>query len=166
MEVGGGLEDTECDAGSLCPIPIARKPPGNDRVVERPDRADMVTDGVVARLGGCHCAHAPAREELITHQVLDADLGLVGVRDPTPEEVPDVGGERVYLAPVAVQCQPEELALGNPIVGIESPLECGGFLLQLLGQRPVVPYLAGQAGAAPPRGVDIAPDLTGGARQL
>src|SRR5260221_11628105 len=124
----------------------------------------MVANGVVARLGGCHRAHAPAREELITHQVLDADLGLVGVRDPTPEEVPDVGGERVYLAPVAVQCQREELALGNPIVGIESPLECGGFLLQPLSQRPVVPYLAGQAGAGTLRVVDISLGLARGAR--
>src|SRR5258708_39841401 len=122
----------------------------------------MVGDGVGGRLGGWKSAHAPGREELITHQVLDADLGLVGVCDPTPEEVPDVGGERVYLAPVAVQSQREELALGNPVVSIESPLECGGFLLQLLGQRPVVPYLAGQAGGAALSRVGLSLELAGG----
>ena len=63
VEELGGIEDARGDLRRLLLEAVAAKAPGDERVVERPDRADVVADRVVAPLALGERANAPAGEE-------------------------------------------------------------------------------------------------------
>ena len=110
------MRASRCRAASVA-VPVAREPGRDQRVVVRPDRADVVADRVVAALAARHRAHAPAGEELRSPSRCRATRrGLVVVDDAAPEQVPDVRGERVDLPLLAVEREREELALRDPEV--------------------------------------------------
>src|SRR3954453_10435149 len=48
VEELGRVEDPGCDLGGFLLEPVTAEAPGAERVVERPDGADVVPDGVVA----------------------------------------------------------------------------------------------------------------------
>ena len=66
----GGIEDARRDLRGLLLEAVAPQAPGDERVVERPDRADVVADRVVASLALGQRPDAPAREEPRSEQVL------------------------------------------------------------------------------------------------
>src|SRR5215217_633904 len=70
------VEDARGNTRRLLLEPIAAQAPCNEGVVERPDRADVVADRVVARLAHRHRPHAPAGEEALAEQVLRDRLRL------------------------------------------------------------------------------------------
>ena len=115
-------------------VAVAPQAPGDDRVVVRPHRADVVADRIVRALARGHRPHAPAREQrrrpsgARTHA-----LGLVLVGDAAPQQVPDVRGERVDLALLPSSASAKKLALRHPEVLVEARLELRGLALQLLG---------------------------------
>src|ERR1700733_9766782 len=78
----------------------------------------------------------------------------------------DVGGQAVHLAFVAVEGDGVAAALRDPEVASERRTQIAGSLLESDGKRIVVPYLAGEAGGAPLRVVDVALDLAGRDRSL
>src|SRR5262249_26118574 len=92
-EEAGRLEDRLGDRGRFGVEAIATETPRDERVVERPDRAEVVADRVVARLALGEGSHSPPREEARAHEVTDHGLGLRAVDDAAPEQVTDVGGE-------------------------------------------------------------------------
>src|SRR6185503_3642899 len=120
-EVRGRFENAERDARRLLPVAIAAQAPGDERVVEGPHGAHVVADRVVATLALGHRAYAPSGEEPIAQQVASAGARLVLVGDATPQQMPDVRGQRIDLAFLAVERQREEAALGDPVVGVEAP---------------------------------------------
>ena len=63
VEELGGVEDAGGDLRRLLLEAVAAQAPGDERVVERPDGADVVADRVVAALALGQRAHAPAGEE-------------------------------------------------------------------------------------------------------
>ena len=67
--------------------------------------------------------------------------------------------------PSGVQREREVLAVRDPEVAVEPPLEVGRLLLQPVGERRVVPDLARQPGAAHLGVVGVALQLAGGARE-
>ena len=57
------------------------------------------------------------------------NLRLVLIDDATPEQMPDVGGQRIDLAPIAVDGKCEKLTILEPEVLVEAPLKFGSFFL-------------------------------------
>src|SRR5580692_7107995 len=84
---------------------------------------------------------------------------------PAPQQVAVVGSQRIYLAAVVVEGYREVLAVLDPEVAVEAPLEIRGLLLQMLGERRVLPDLAGEAGTAHLGVVGIPLKLAGRARE-
>ena len=123
VEQRGGVEDVRRDAGRLLLVPVAPQPPGDERVVERPDRPEVIADRVVAGLALGQRSHAPARVQPRPHQVADDRLRLRGVDDAAPQEEPVVRRERIDLAAVGVEGDREVPAIGQPEVAVEAPLE-------------------------------------------
>src|SRR5262245_8793677 len=89
---------------------------------------------------------------------------LVVVDDATPEQMPDIRGQRINLSFVPVKCQAKELLLGNPKILVEFPFELSRFFLQPLGSLRIVPEFPGEARTTTLRVVDIPLDFTGGNR--
>ena len=83
-------------------IAIASKPHRDKRVVVWPDRPDMIANRVITALAFGHGAYSPTRIELGAHQVAHNRLRLVLLDNATPEQVPDVGGQRINLSPVTI----------------------------------------------------------------
>ena len=146
VEELGRVEDPGRDPRRLLLEAVAPQAPGDERVVERPDRADVVADRVVARLALGQRAHAPAGEEPRPHQVPDDGLRLRLVDDAAPEQVAVVRGQRVDLLALGVEREREVLAVLDPEVAVEAALEVGRLLLELVGEVRVVPDARAPAG--------------------
>ena len=131
----------------------------------RPDRAEVVADRVVGDLVARHRAHAPAREEPRTEEVPRDRLGLVLVDDPAPEQMADVGRDRVHRPLLAVECKREAVDPLDPEVAVEALLQLVRLPLQPCGQFRIAPDLAREPRAASLRVVDVALDLAHGARR-
>src|SRR5215470_7150716 len=165
MEVLRRLQNSHRNPCGFVAISVTPQTPRDEGVVERPYGPDVIADGVVAALARGHGADAPSREELVAEQVIDTGASLVLVDDPAPEQVPDVRSERIDLALLAVEGQGKELALGDPVVRVEAPLEIGGLGGEALGRPLIAPDLAREPGAAALGIVGIPLELAGGARQ-
>jgi hypothetical protein len=163
VEELGGVEDAGGDAGGFVLVAVAAQPPGDERVVERPDGADVVADGVVAFLALGQGADAPAGVEAGSEQVLDDVVGAAAFDDAGPEQVADVGGQGVDLAAVGVEGERVVLAVLDPEVAVEAAFEVGGLLVEGVGEGGVVPDGAGQAGGAFLGVVGVALQFAGGA---
>ena len=144
---------------------VAPQPPRDEGVVEGPDRADVVADRVVPALAFCQRADAPAGEEPRPHQLARDGLGLRLVDDAAPQQVAVVRRQRVDLVALGVEREREVLAVLDPEVAVEPPLEVGRLLLELVGERRVLPDGPGQASAAHLRVVGVALELAGRARE-
>ncbi len=96
----------------------------------------------------------------------DNVVGTVVVDDPAPEQLADVGRQRVDGLLVAVQSERVEAAVLKPEVVVERLLQLLGLVLELGGERVVLPDLARQACAAAARVVGVPLQLAGRARQL
>ena len=129
LEVGGRLKHAHGDSCCLLTITVAPEPHGDKRVVVWPDRPEMIANRVVATLAFCHGAYAPARIQVRAHQVAHNSLRLVLLDDATPEQVPNVRGQRIHLAPVAIDGEREKLTICKPEVPVKPPLQFGGFPL-------------------------------------
>ena len=165
VEELGGVEDAGGDARRLLLEAVAAQAPGDEGAVEGPHRADVVADRVVARLAHGQRPHAPARVHRRRHEVPGHGLGLRLVDDAAPEQVAVVGGEGVDLAAVGLEGEREVLPVRDPEVAVEAALEVRRLLLELVGERRVVPDLARQPGAAHLGVVGVALQLAGGARE-
>ena len=159
VEEAGGVEHTGRDHRRLLLEAVPPQPPGDERVVERPDRADVVSDGVVAALSFGHRPDPPPREEPGPHEVADDSLGLGLVDDPAPQEMPVVGGERIDLTPVRVESQGEVPVVLDPEVAVESTFQVRRLLLQPVGEFLVLPDQARQPSPSPLRVVGVALEL-------
>jgi hypothetical protein len=89
----------------------------------------MIANRVVATLAFRHGAHAPTRVQSGTHQVTHNSIRLVPIDDATPEQVPDVRGQRINFAPVAIDGKREESTIFEPEVLVEPLLQYGRLLL-------------------------------------
>src|SRR4249920_3654225 len=96
VEELGGVEDAGGDLRGLVLEAVAPEPPGDERVVERPDRADVVADRVVAALALGKGADTPPGEEPRAEKVAGNGSGFGLVDDAAPEQVAVVRGKRVY----------------------------------------------------------------------
>ena len=83
------------------------------------------------------------------------------VDDAAPQQVAVVRGQRVDLAAVGVEREREVLAVLDPEVAVEAALEVGRLALEPVGERRVLPDLAGEARAADLRVVGVALQLAG-----
>ena len=152
-------------AGGLLVEAVAAQTPGDEGVVERPDRADVVADRVVAVLALGQRADAPAGEELRPEQVRGDRAGPASSTMPLHSRCPMLEVERVDLPPVGVERERVVLAVRHPEVAVEPPLQVGRLRLQPVGVRRVVPELAGQPGAPHLRVVRVPLQLAGGPRE-
>src|SRR5262245_4995019 len=114
LEELGRIQDPGSDHRRLVLEPVAPQPPGDERVVERPDGADVVADRVEPRLALGQRAHAPAGEEPLPHQMPNDRLRLRLVDDAAPEQVAVVRGEHIDLLPIDVELKREVLVVLNP----------------------------------------------------
>src|SRR5262245_51318213 len=87
---------------------------------------------------------------------------LVVVDDSTPEQMPNVGGQRINLSFFPVKCQGKELLLGNPKILVEFAFELSGLFLQPFGSLRIVPEFPGEARTTTLRVIDIPLDFAGG----
>ena len=55
------------------------------------------------------------------------NLRLVIIDDATPEQMPDVGGQRIDLAPIAVDGKCEKLTIREPEVLVKTSLQFSSF---------------------------------------
>ena len=160
-----GVEDPGRDLGRLLLEAVVSKAPGDERAVERPDGPDVVADRVVAPLALGQRPDAPAGEEPRPEQVTGDCLRLRLVDDAAPEQVAVVRRQRVDLVAFRVERQREVLAVRDPEVAVEAPLEVGRLPLQLVGVSRVLPDAPRQPGAAHLRVVGVALQLAGRARE-
>jgi hypothetical protein len=112
------LRGLKVAGGNLCRFlleAVATETPRREGVVEWPDGAVVVADRVVATFAFSERAHAPAGEKARPEQVARDSLCLRLVDDPTPEQVPVVGCERIHLPPVRVERECEVLAVLDPV---------------------------------------------------
>src|SRR5665647_2927172 len=77
----------------------------------------------------------------------------------------DVGRERVDLAPVRVAGDGEVATLLDPEVAVEAAFEVGGLLLELVGERRILPDEPRHASSPHLGVVGVALQLAGGARE-
>src|SRR4029450_10227525 len=81
---------------------VTAQPPGDEGVVEGPDRADVVADRVVAALAHRPRPPPPPGEQPLAHELSRHGFGLGLVDDAAPEQMPVVGGQRVHLAAIGL----------------------------------------------------------------
>src|SRR5215204_2090924 len=124
------LQDARGDPGRFGLEAIAAQPPGNKGIVEGPDRAVVVADRVVAALAHRQGPYPPTGEQPLAHELLRDGLSLGLVDDAAPEQMPVVRGKRVDSATVGIQRNREVLAVLDPEVAVEPPLEVGGLALE------------------------------------
>ncbi len=129
LEVGGRLEHAHGDSCCFFTITVAPEPHGDKCVVVWPDRPEMIANRVVATLAFRHGADAPTRIQLGAHQVAYNSFRLVLIDDATPEQVPNVGGQRINLAPVAINGKRKKITIFEPEILVELALQIGCFLL-------------------------------------
>jgi hypothetical protein len=165
VEELGGIEDSCRDHRGLVLESVPAQPPGDKRVVERPDRADVVADRVVASFALGQRAHPPTGEEPRPEQIPRDGLRLRLVDDAAPEEMAVVRGERVDLPPVGVEREREVFAVLDPEVSVEAPLQISRFLLEPVGESRVLPDEPCQARAAELRVVRVPLQLASRARK-
>src|SRR2546423_13515872 len=100
-----------------------------------PDSSLVVADRVVATVPLGHRADAPAREEARSEQMSDNVMGTVVVDDPAPEQLANVGRQRVDGLLVAVQSERVEAPVLKPEVVVERLFQLLGLGLELGGDR-------------------------------
>ncbi len=76
-----------------------------------------------------------------------------------------IRAQRIHLIAVGVQREREVLVLDDPEVAVEAALEVGRLLLELVGERRILPDLVCEAGAAQLRVVGVALQLAGRPRE-
>ena len=129
LEGRGCLQHVHRHSCCLLAIAVAPEPQRDKRVVVWPDRPEMIANRVVATLAFRHGAYAPPRIQVRAHQVAHNSLRLVLIDDATPEQVPDVRGQRIHLAPVAIDGEREKLTIREPEVLVKPPLQFGCLAL-------------------------------------
>src|SRR5690606_18597678 len=87
------------------------------------------------------------------------------IDDAAPQQVADVGGERVYLTLVPIERQGEKASLLEPEIAVEAVFEQRGLALELVCPARVVPHRAREPGRAHLGVVQVALQLAGGARR-
>src|SRR5205085_8121945 len=93
--------------------------------------------------------HAPARPELVAHQLVDDGIDAARLDDAAPEQVADVGAERVDLALVAVERERvEAAAVVDPEGLVEAASQLFGLALQPRRELAITPHLARELGDA------------------
>src|SRR5204863_6106266 len=133
VEVSGRLDHRLEDPRSVVRAPAARKPPGDERVVVRPDGSVVIDERVVGTLTDGHRAHPPAGPERVAHEQVGNRL-LARLRDDaTPEQMPEVGGQRVDRALLPVEPESVEAALGEPEHLVETASKLARITLELVG---------------------------------
>ena len=100
---------------------------------------DVVADRVPAHFALGEGSDAPPRIQARAHEVPDNRFRLRLVDDPAPQQVPVVRSERIDLVAFGIDREREVLAVLDPEVAVEAPLQRGRFLLQLVGEVRVVP---------------------------
>ena len=145
---------------------VAAQTPGDERVVERPDGADVVADRVVARPRPRPACARPSRRTgrgpircRTTAFALDLSTMPLHSRWPMFEVsastwLPSASSASAKYSPSATQKS-----------RLKRRLRSAASLLQLVGELGVVPDLAGQPGAAHLGVVGVALQLAGGARE-
>ncbi len=132
----------------------------------RPDRPAVVADRVEPVVVGRQRPDAPAREQPLGHQLVGDDRGTLLGHDPGPQELPDVRGQRVDRALVAVEPDRVVATPGvDPEVALEALAQGGGLEPKAgrerrVGERPVGKLRDSDLGV-----VDVALDLGRGDRQ-
>src|SRR5439155_1914979 len=87
----------------LLPEPVAHEATGDDRVVMRPDRPDVIPDRVVAGHRGRERADAPATPEVRTRERRGHPRSAFRAGNAAPQGVPGVRRHRIDLALLAVE---------------------------------------------------------------
>src|SRR5207247_3953413 len=123
------VEDARGDPGRLLLEAVPAQAPCDERVVEGPDRPDVVADRVVPSLPLGERAHAPTREEASSEEVTRDRLRLRLVDDAAPEQLAVVRGERVHLLALVVERERVVLTVLDPEVAVEPALEVGRLIL-------------------------------------
>ena len=130
-----------------------------------PDRPVVVAERVVRPFRDAHRAHAPARPEAVAgERVGDCAAATLG-DDPRPEQVPDVGRERIHTLLRAVEGERVRLPLLDPVGLVEPRCEPVGVGVEAGGERLVPPDGARQLGDPSPRVVRVALHLDRGDRR-
>src|SRR3954447_3324912 len=159
---GGRLQLRQRDPVRVVAKACARESQGDDCVVVRPDRADVVADRVVAAIVGRERADAPAREHRVRHELSGDDTRALRRNDPRPEQVPDVGGHGVDPALVSVEADDViAAAVLGPEVVVEASVQLFGLALEALSKPDVGAEAPRKLGDAQFRVVDVALNLRG-----
>src|SRR5262249_52778238 len=100
------------------------------------------------------------------HEMTCARLSLVVIDDATPEQMPDVGGQRIDFAFLAIKCEGKELLFRNPKILVEFTFEFSSLFLQSSGSLRIVPEFAGQSRTTALCIKDVSLNLTGCDRRV
>src|SRR5215510_9067779 len=87
---------------------------------------------------------------------------LVVVDDPTPEQMPDIRGQRIDLTLLSIERQGKELLLRNPKILVEFLFELSGLPLQPISSLSISPEFPGESRTTTLRVIHISLDLAGG----
>src|SRR5579883_109620 len=110
--------------------PIAAKPRKDDRIVEGPDAARVITDRIEAAGMFRKRAHAPAGEHVGFHQPLGSEMGLVRVRYPRPERMSGVRADHADLLAVLIEREAVAPRFLHPEIAVEMAAQRVGLLRQ------------------------------------
>src|SRR5690348_8818296 len=121
----------------------------------RPNCSNVIANRIISTLPFGLGTYAPARKEFVTHQMAHTCLRLLFIDNSTPEQMPNIGGERIHLASIAIEGQCKKLPLLVPEILVKALLEFCRFVLQPLRKFWISPECPCEAGTANLRVIDI-----------
>src|SRR5579883_3265289 len=135
------IKEAGHDALEMLLLAVALEPHGNQRVIMRPDRPNVIAHRVKAHFALGKCADTPAGEHVRLHEALRDLVGTHRIGNPAPESVPGIGADDpgLMLAPIKGQAvkafvlHPERLFEGIAKPACEILLTAG---LRLVTQGP------------------------------
>ena len=146
--------------------PVAPQPPRDERVVERPDRADVVADRVVPPLALGERAHAPAREQPRPHRdgratAFAFDLSTM----PLHSRWPLFDASASTWLPSASSASAKYSPSSTQKSRLKRRFRSAACFSSVVGERGVLPDLAREPGAAQLGVVRVALELARRARE-
>ncbi len=102
VEMIGRVEQSMEDPQCFRILSVASASRGDDRIVVRPNRAEVIPDGVIGAFLRRQGADAPSTEHVLSHESLDRPLGFVLVRDAGPQRLARIGRDDGGLPPLCL----------------------------------------------------------------
>src|SRR5579875_4147263 len=118
------IKEAGHDALEMLLLAVALEPHGDQRVIVRPDRPNVIAHRVKAHFALGKRADAPAGEHVRLHEALRNPVGTHRIGDPAPESMPGIGADDPGLTLAPIKGQAVEAFVVHPeglLEGIAKP---------------------------------------------